>query len=43
MNVDFSVVVLQKPASNQLKPLSYRDRGIHGFEPGTQRQHPIST
>jgi hypothetical protein len=42
MIVGFSVVVLQNPASNHLKTLFNRDRGIHGFEPGTQRQHSIS-
>jgi hypothetical protein len=43
MIVDFSVVVLQNPASNHLKLLFDRDRGIYGFEPGRPRQYPIST
>ena len=43
MIVDFPVVVLQNPASNHFKLLFDRDRGIYGFEPGTQRQYSIST
>ncbi len=43
MVADFSVVVLRNPAPNQLKLFFYPDRGFHGFEPGTTRQHPIST